>query len=430
MTSSSDPSGTWSARTWLFYGSAGMLLLLAIILHDPVPLFAAVPLLLAPLAVFLSAPNDLEPIELRWEEGGSQGTVALHGTMELPTGVDSRRIVLELPVPPDLMSAAPPRIARGAHALEFWADWIAAEPLLTVLHPPRVHWEDPLGLLRVPLTVHGPALPLERYPPDVGRLGAMRLRRTIVYPGETRSPALGASGEFHGLRPTVAGDSARQINWPAVARTGRMFSNEFLLERAGDVLLLLDARASPLGPEVDERLLGVMRAAAAGISAAFLHEKSRVGLAVFGEFADVIPLGSGRAQRFRIRETLLRAKVVTRPGPSERMAVITRRQFPFGPTTILMSSLASDNADLLVLHLRRRGFAPIVLSASPIAVWPHTPGISMDDAELATRIARLARRQQVARVWRTAPVIDWSEFWSLAGFTHFLAMGGGERRRT
>ncbi|MGI0151970.1 MAG: DUF58 domain-containing protein, partial [Thermoplasmata archaeon] len=251
MSALSSSGPRWTIRTWLLYAAGGALLALGVGVASPVPLFVAIPLLLAPAAAFLAAPVDPGPIALRWEESGHQGSIEIHGRMDLPPTLDSRDLRIEIPRSLGIRPSGPLRVDQRPGVVEFWGRWTAAEPVLAVLDPPRVTWSDPLGLLERPLSIEAPPLAVERYPPEIGRLAGIRLRRTIVLPGETRSRALGESGEFYGLRPTVPGDSARRINWPAVARTGRMFSNEFNLERTGDLLLFIDARPSSLGLDVD-----------------------------------------------------------------------------------------------------------------------------------------------------------------------------------
>ncbi|MEM0129041.1 MAG: DUF58 domain-containing protein [Thermoplasmata archaeon] len=416
-------------RTWGLFSLAGFLAIVAVATRDPLPLFAAVPLLLAPIAVLLIDPGPSAPLPIAWTEEGSEGTVDVAGTIELPRGIDPRDIETTIYRPTGLTDREPPRIEAEGTTIRFRASWRAAEPILTRVLPPRVRWRDVLGLMERPLPVEDRSLPIERFPPEVTRLGDVHLRRTILLPGDNRSRTVGESGEFFGLRPELPGDSPRRINWRAWARTGRRYVNEFQLERTGDVLLFVDARPTSLGPEADRRLLGIMRAAAIGLAGAFLHDKARVGLAVFGEFVQAIPLASGRTQRYRIRETLLGLDVAAQGGPVERGAVALRRQFSPGVTTIVLSSLADDANLALLVHLRRRGFPPIVLSPSPTGLVALGPDLPARDAELVLRIARLVRRQQVARAWRDAPVVDWAEYWSLAGFARFLEQGlGGPRR--
>jgi hypothetical protein len=155
---------------------------------------------------------------------------------------------------------------------------------------------------------------------------------------------------------------------------------------------------------------------------------ARVGLAVYGEFLEAVPLASGRTQRVRLRQALLAVRLTSDPGPSERCAIAMRRYFPPGVTTILLSSLADDSSGYLVPYLRRRGFPVIVLSPSPLPILTASPTLSAADEELIARIARLLRRHRIARTWEDAPVVDWEEYWSLGGLVDLLKRPGRRGR--
>ncbi len=419
-----------TARSWVCYAGAATLIAAGVAARDPVPLFGAVPLLLAPIAALLAAPAGSEPLRISWRDSGEAGAVTIEGTIAVPPGLHPRELEVSLPCPPELRELAPFRCTPESGSMGFRAEWMAPAPALLSIELPRVEWRDAVGLAGRPLGVEGSPLTIERYPPEVGRLGGLRLQRTIALPGESRSRTLGEAGEFYGVRAARAEDPWRGTNWRAWARTGARYVNEFSLERTGDVLLYLDARPSSLGRQIDRELFGVSRATAIGIADAFLREKMRVGLAVFGEFVQTVPLGAGRSHRSRLRDALIAARVADTAAPAERGAVGLRRTITPGTTTILVSPLADESASQLIVHLRRRGYPTIVLSPSPIpAQLAIAPPLSEDRA-VVTRIVRLYRRQQVARAWSEAPVIDWNEYWSLAGFTAFLHHGMYARRHT
>jgi uncharacterized protein (DUF58 family) len=197
-------------------------------------------------------------------------------------------------------------------------------------------------------------------------------------------------------------------------------ANEFLKERTGDLLIVLDLRPSPLGPGLDEELLSMSRAAALGIAAAFLQEKARVGLALFDEYVTAVPLGAGRLQRYRIRSALQQSRVGTVAGPAERLGVALGRYFPRGIGCLVISPLADDEGPLMLAHLRRRGFDPFVLSPSALPLLLPPEGDQDRAAQLAARLFRLARRQRLAAAWKEAPIIEWEEYWSLAPLVRYL----------
>jgi uncharacterized protein (DUF58 family) len=292
--------------------------------------------------------------------------------------------------------------------------------MIGTVPPPTISWNDPLGLIERTVDGERPTLVFERYPPELHRLGAVRLDRTLLLPGEARSHRVGASGEFFGIREAAPNDPPRRINWRATARIGHRLSNEYELDRTGDILILVDTRSTLLGPSVDDALIAVARAAATGISQAFLREKARVGFATFGEFVDAIPMASGRGHRLRLQAAITAMRRSEIVGPSERCAATLNRFYPPGITTILISPLTGEADPDLLVYLRRRGYPAIVLSPSPLSL-PTVPlPLSPEETELAGRLEQLERRRRLARLWTHSPVIDWNDYWSFGELVRVL----------
>jgi len=410
----------WRPLTPLLLAAGAALLVGAVLFRNPVPLFLGLPLLLAPVAAGAIGPRGSPTVAVSLSAEGSGPEVRFEGSVTAPTDVDSRDLVVEIRRPSSLGGDPTPRFDRSRTVTRFRANWVAPSPVITELLPPRVVWRDPLGLVEREATVSTPSLVIARYPPELLRIGAVRLERTTPLPGETRSRRVGDSGEFHGIRPARPDDPPRQINWRASARAGLRLANEYDLEKTGDLLIVLDARPTPLGSAADERLFSIARAAALGLADAFLAVKSRVGVAVFGEFLSAVPLSTGRTQRIRIERMLEQARLATVAPPPERCAVSVRRAFPYGLTTVVFSTLADDSSADLSPYLRRRGYPVMVLSPSPLPLLAAASTLSDENERLAERIARLARRNRIARAWEEAPTIDWDNYWSLGQFVDFV----------
>ena len=389
-------------------------------LRTPVPLFLAVPLLLAGPAAAFGGPRGPARLIVTREAHGSAMEVVVRCRVLATERSDPRDLEIVCPVAPGLRAVAPPALQRTASSLDVETHWNADEPTVAVVPPPRIVWRDAAGLVERPAEFEAEPLVVERYPPELVRVGAVRLHRTVALPGETRSQRIGSVGEFFGLRTALPNDPYRLINWRASARAGRLLANDYQLDRAGDILLFLDARGTSLGPRVDERLLAISRAAAAGIAQSFLREKARVGVAVFSEFLDAVPLSTGRTQQFRVRARLLAARLGPELVPSERGAISVSRYFPPGTTTLLFSTLADDTAEELIVHLRRRGYPVVVVSPSPVPLLKAGTAFPSEDEAIFHRIVGLTRRARIARTWRDAPTIDWTDYWSLGGFVEFL----------
>jgi uncharacterized protein (DUF58 family) len=412
----------WRPSTMMVVGAGGVLLVLALAFRDPVPLFLAVPMLLAPAALSFGAPPPEGAATLEWRTGGDASQVEVTGTLVPPPGMRPVDLLIELPIPGALTEASPPERLLRPDRVELRYHWWAPRPCLVTIPPPVVHWQDALGLAGRPVAVAADPLHVERFPPELARVGRAKLRRTTPQPGEVQSSRRGDSGEFFAVRETAPSDTSRQINWRASARAGHLLTNDYLLERTGDLLILLDLRPSPLGPERDAAVTAVARAAALGIAAGFLSEKSRVGVGLYSEFLESVPLSSGRAHRYRIARLLESARPSQESGPPERIAVAVRRRFPPGVTTLLISPLADlDDALVMLRSLRQRGYAPIVLSPSPLALEPPRTGRPTEDELLLDRLHRVARRLDVARAWGEAPVVEWTDLWTLGSLVRYLS---------
>ncbi len=415
-----SPKDGWSVRAVLLFAGGGILAASAVALGDPVPLFAALPLLVAPLVVALFLPEASLRIRAGWTSDRAGATPTVRLDWSGGPGIEPDDLSWSLPEPrPGVWEPVGPANRPGpGRSVSFRV--VLARPTVAAVPLPEFAWEDPFGIYRRGATVEGDPMVLEWYPPTLARAGNLRLHRTVPRPGEVRSRAVGPSGEFYGLREAGPSDGPRQINWRATARLGRPVANDYAVDRTGDVVLLLDLRSTPLGPDGDAQVASVLRAGALALTDLFLRERARVGVAIYREFLEATPLAAGRHQRYRIRERLIAPDPRGPDGPDERCAVAMRRHFPGGVTTILLSPLASTDPRPLVLHLRRRGFPVVILSPSPMALEHGRAGLSGAELALADRLDRLVRLETVATIWGVAPTIDWDRFDSLEPLLEFL----------
>ncbi len=402
----------WTGRAYLLITFGGALCALAVALRSPVPLFAGLPLLLAPLLAAGQGPPTANA-DLTWEAEGLGPDVTVRGTLRGDFERSAPDILVRLPPPSGAVEAEPVLLERDAGTIRFRARWRFTEPTILNAPTPKVLWRDPLGLTELPLGGARPPLPLERYPPGLRRVGDIRLHRTVQLSGEIRSRVAGASGEFYGIREAAPGEPPRRINWRATARAGRLLANDYELERTGDLIVVLDLRPTSAGPELDDRLQGIARAAVYGIAESFLRGKVRIGFAAFGEFVEAVPLSTGRIHRVRLLRAILASRRSDVAGPAERCALGLRRYFRPGITTLVVSSWTEDPAFDLVPYLRRQGFPVVLLSPSPIPLRAGRGGLGPAEEALAQRIERLERRARLADLWVHGPVVDWDDYWSL-----------------
>jgi uncharacterized protein (DUF58 family) len=205
--------------------------------------------------------------------------------------------------------------------------------------------------------------------------------------GEHAARAAGEGTEFAGIREFVPGDRQRRINWPATTRRGALQLNTFAAERAQVTVILMDVSTDVGTRRLSSADLAVR--ATAGLAAAYLAARDRVGLISFGRQVRWISPAPGRRQAERIMHM-----ITVDYGDGEPLAVVSRlpaAAVPPGALIIVVSPLLSMRLIEALRELRERGFATIVVD-----VLCAEPDVS--SGLLGTRdraMARLARR-----IWR------------------------------
>jgi len=273
------------------------------------------------------------------------------------------------------------------------------------LHHLRLTTSDHLGLLpRVTHVATEGQLFVLPLPVRLRRL-EIRPRRTRIYSGSIPAREGGPGVEFFGVRDYQTGDSLRWINWRLNARHPEsLFSNEFEQERVADVGIILDARLVTNLFGGDRSLFDYSASAAAALADAFLGTGNRVGLLIYGKYAQWTAPGYGRLQRERILQAIVRAEIgETQDFPK---LIVPRRLFPAYSQMVLVSPLQTDDADTL-FKLRSMGYPVIVVAPDPVSHeirhLPDTPSI-----RLAARIVQLERRLMLRRVQHSGvQVINW-----------------------
>jgi uncharacterized protein (DUF58 family) len=263
--------------------------------------------------------------------------------------------------------------------------------------PPAVRVRDRLGVFALEGALT-PARELRAYPT------LDRLRRMIA-PARTR-PVLGSEVsrdrgpgiEFADLRPMVAGDRMRSINWRATARRRVPYINVQYPEQSADVVLFLDTFAKAEHGTVDAAVH-----AAAALAAAHLRRRDRVALVSFGGTLEWLHASAGTTQLYRIIDTLLVTRI--RPGFRHReLTHVPRRLLPARALVIALSPLLDLRGVGALFDLRARGYDLTVVEISPL---PHVPAGS---DSLALRLWRLEREELRTRLRAMGvPVATWDD---------------------
>ena len=246
---------------------------------------------------------------------------------------------------------------------------------------------DPLGLFQ--RAFHKPTSRTMLVRPSLRRLRHVDLQplRTGVHAGLYRARRGGPGVEFHGLRPYVAGDARRWINWKASARHGdELFINEFEQERAVAIGIIVDARSRSNLLAGGRSSFSNSVQAAASLSDLFLAQANRVGLMIYGSHLDWTVPGYGRMQRERIMLALAGA----RAGHSrifDRMKYLPTRLFAPQSQLIFISPVIREDVGFLRI-LRARGYQILVVSPDRITAEAELLS-GKPDLSLAIRLARI-----------------------------------------
>jgi uncharacterized protein (DUF58 family) len=397
-----------------YLGLAAIGLLAALVLNRPELVGVAAPFAaIAAVGLLLTRPKA----SLRlWFELGSNRILegdetALTCRAASEAGVD--RLELRLVLPPGLSveDGENPRALRvpagEERELEFriraarWGVYRVGQGVVTA--------DDRFRLLRHE-SIWDARLQLRVYPRPETLRALLRPLETQVFAGNQVARQKGEGIEFADIRPFVAGDRIRRINWRASARRGELWVNEQHPERNADVVLLLDSFAEARGA-AGGTLESAVRAAYA-LAERYLREKDRVGLVSIGGFLSWLVPGTGLVQLYRIVDSLLESEIALSHAWRD-VDLLPRRTLPPQALVLALSPLLDERAAAAFLDLRARGFDVAIVEVSPL---PFVEAGTSETDAVAYRIWRLRREALRSRLLRAGiPVAPWDDERPLAG---------------
>jgi uncharacterized protein (DUF58 family) len=174
--------------------------------------------------------------------------------------------------------------------------------------PVNVRASDRFGLLAAEGQLEV-GRPITVFPQPEPLRALVRPARTQRLVGDQLARHAGDGVEFAELRPYVAGDQLRKVNWRVSARRGALHMNQQHPDRNADVVLFLDT-FTDVGDEQASTLDLTVRAAAA-LAGRYLASRDRVGLVAFGGYLHWLYPATGRAQAWRVLDVLLQTQAVT-----------------------------------------------------------------------------------------------------------------------
>jgi uncharacterized protein (DUF58 family) len=274
-----------------------------------------------------------------------------------------------------------------------WGGYRLGESLIRV--------RDPLGFF-VSEGWSGPGSALRVYPRSEAIRTLLTPAETQVFAGNELSRMRGDGIEFADVRPFVAGDRVKRINWRLTSRQGEPYINDYHRERNADVVIFLDAFAEVRRGDAGTRFEAVR--AAAALAERYLQERNRVGLISFGGILRWLHPAMGTVQRYRIVESLIETDVVFSYAWKE-IAVIPPAVLPPKALVIALTPLLDERVMHALLDLRARHFDLAIIEVSPAPF--IAPPRNQTDA-LAERIWALDREVMRERLRRLGvPVAEW-----------------------
>jgi uncharacterized protein (DUF58 family) len=181
--------------------------------------------------------------------------------------------------------------------------------------------------------------------------------------GNYVSPRLGDGIEAGEIRPFLAGDRTRHINWRASLRRQQLYVTQFHEERNADIILLLDTLSDTGAPPWST--VDVSVRAAAALANAYLERKDRVGFVEFGGHLRWIEPATGRRHSEVLAEAML-------PSSSHFSYVVPqldrlpKRVLPPQALVLAVTPLLDDRIVGALVDLGARGYDLLVFAVSPI----------------------------------------------------------------
>lgn len=274
----------------------------------------------------------------------------------------------------------------------------------------RIELTEPYGLFRWKGTAgRTTRVRVHPNPADLRNLVAPRLVRRVT--GVHRSKAVGRGVEYADIRPFANGDSLRDINWRASARSPELWVSQRHPEQATDVILLVDSFVES-GHDV-RTVFGVAIEAAVALAESHLTVTDRVGLVELGGLVRWVTPGTGQIHLQRLVDTLLATGLYTNVA-ERNLGELMSRALPPRSFVVALTPLLDDRFIDALFALGGHGHDVAVIECA--STWSHRDGNTADElSQLALRFwqadrqvvrDRLAERGIAVAAWRPGGHLD------------------------
>jgi uncharacterized protein (DUF58 family) len=260
------------------------------------------------------------------------------------------------------------------------------------------------GLLRadasVPVLASVRILPLRE-----GFTATDAVPRAAGVVGLHRSRRVGDGVDLAGVRPFVAGDRLRRINWPVSTRTGQLHVTATQSDRDTEVVLVLDSTVElgeSTGADGTSSTIDLAVRSAAAIAEHYLRNGDRVGVLDLSRPGRPIRSRSGRGQLDVLMELLLELRASPITGQAVERALARIRP---NALVIVLSPLLTEEVATALAGLARAGRSIVIVDTLPGSI--ELPRHS-DWTEVAWQLQMLHRDNLIGGLsGHGVPIVAW-----------------------
>ena len=327
--------------------------------------------------------------------------------VQLNAGSRPHPVWLRDEIPQSFGIADEQRILAGTakpHEPEHWVYY---------LYPPRrgdyhfgdlhLRWESVLGLLRRQATFDAGAN-VKVYPnlTDVRKYDLLLRKNRLMEMGLRSARVRGRGTEFTRLREYQPDDEYRHINWKATARRGRPISTEFEVERAQNLVALIDVGRMMRSPVGDVAKMDYAINAVLLLAYVAVQKGDRMGALTFADEAQTwLRPRTGKAQFYRMLELLYNVQgQPVEPDFARAFGHFNSRQRRYSLALVFSDLTGSVSNDALVaglLRLRRQHLPLLVTMRDPtVEAFARQPAADVTGLYRRTVSETLLRERELA----------------------------------
>lgn len=232
----------------------------------------------------------------------------------------------------------------------------------------------------------------------------IRSRTPKLFSGTATLKQPGPGYEFYALREYRPGDSFRDINWKAYARSGELLVNAREREAISDIMIMVDSREGTETGPLDKTSRIINARTAASLASYFIKGKNSVGLTIYGDGVHMMQPSTGERHLDKIMSSLATMTAAGDTGLEAAVSVVAPH-IPSRSPVIIVSNLEGDNSVIEGIEaLRSRDFPVVVVSASTLDMEKETGNIDKKDYDVLkehrTALIEFLRRESASVIDR------------------------------